>query len=197
MIRTIILSIACISFIMSEEAIKTPEILQSILNDYEIETQKAWKIYDNLCQKATDRAKKDMDIAIKVEMKKNNLEGATAIKAKMDELISGKILADLERKWQEDKSGPSVKRSPLTVDKFKLSRELDGRIWNWNNSFGAVFHSDGTMSPNGTWDLKKGKLIVIIGGINHILTINEENNKVISFDGVTESGVTFKVTGGK
>lgn len=159
MIKTLIITIACISFIIAEDAKEIPS-LKPILGTYEADSKKLWDAYQAGLAKASDKAKVAMDSKMKEAMKRGDLEGATAIKAKMDELTNGKILSDLEGKWQE------AKNDLIGVDDGKKDivgtwKVLIDNQW----EFTLILNKDNTASTDrdnrmGTWEVKGKKLII-------------------------------------
>jgi hypothetical protein len=107
----------------------TPGSIKPILATYETETGKAFNAYQEAVAKALDKATKDMDSKLKEAMKKGDLEGATAIKVKLDSISKGELLSQLEEKWKnEDLLGGEKKPDSNNVIVGKWG---DGNILLW------------------------------------------------------------------
>lgn len=106
----IILLLLITTSLMTMETPVSP-VVKSTLDTYEAEAMKAFLAYNAAMEKIADKANKDLDTKMKAAMKASNLELATTIKNKMEEITKGHVLSSLEIKWKEELANMTKEKS--------------------------------------------------------------------------------------
>ncbi len=111
-----------------------PSAIRPELNDFEKDIQRAARQYLESAEKARKKAVAAMKKDLKSAMKRNNLESAVAIKAKIEELEMANLWA-----IGKPKASPDVKSNKQAVAQNRTPFHLENGYWTQlNDKFGVV-----------------------------------------------------------
>jgi hypothetical protein len=84
------------------------------VDSYEQEASKAYATYLQATNKAAEKATKELDSKLKAAMKKGDLDLATALKTRMEDIAKGKTLTTLENAWKSE--APNLLGGPQKLE---------------------------------------------------------------------------------
>lgn len=121
------------------EAPEVPALIKPAADTYEADAMKAYVAYQQAIAKAADKAAKDMDAKLKVAVKSGNLELANSIKAYIDAMNDGTVLAELESKLKQQ-------AAPEKSNKGASDLLGDALVGKWGDGTTVMwdFKADGT-----------------------------------------------------